>query len=87
MIAGLLSLILVFVSLSLIFILHKHAERDRHRQQIRQEFKRQNKVANKVLDMIMKNGIIYRWIQIQKGPIATLFRELFTDIAQTLFGE
>lgn len=87
LVAGLLSVLLVLLSLALIFILNKHAERDRRRQQIKQEFKRQNQVADRVLDMIMKNGIVFKWIQLQKGPLATILRDLVTDIVQTLFGE
>ncbi|CAF0912168.1 unnamed protein product [Rotaria sordida] len=82
---SLLSLILLITSILLIYTLHKQAERDRKRQHIKNEFKRKHHVANKVLDIIMKDGIVYKWIKAHKGSIATIFKELFTDIAETLF--
>jgi hypothetical protein len=71
----------------LVYVLNKQTERDRKRQYMKDKFKREHGIANKVLDMITKNGIIYKWIKAQKGPISTTFKELFSDIAQTLFDE
>jgi len=82
-----LCFILVVSSVLLIYFLNKQAERDRERQRIKDEFKRKHGVANKVLDMIMKDGIVYKWIKAHKGSIATTFKELFTDISETLFDE
>ena len=75
------------ISIFLIYFLNKHAERDEERQRIQDQFKRKHGVANKVLDMIMKEGTVYKWIKANKGTIATTFNELFTDIAETLFDE
>jgi hypothetical protein len=86
-ISGSLCFILVVSSVLLIYFLNKQAERDRERQRIKNEFKRKHGVANKVLDMIMKDGIVYKWIKAHKGSIATTFKELFTDISETLFDE
>jgi len=86
-ISGSLCFILVVSSVLLIYFLNKQAERDRERQRIKDEFKRKHGVANKVLDMIMKDGIVYKWIKAHKGSIATTFKELFTDISETLFDE
>jgi hypothetical protein len=82
-----LCFIMVVSSVLLIYFLNKQAERDRERQRIKDEFKRKHGVANKVLDMIMKDGIVYKWIKAHKGSIATTFKELFTDISETLFDE
>ncbi|CAF0973519.1 unnamed protein product [Rotaria sp. Silwood1] len=82
---SLLSLILLITSVLLIHTLHKQTERDRKRQHIKNEFKCKHHVANKVLDIIMKDGIVYKWIKAHKGSIATTFKELFTDIAETIF--
>ncbi len=82
-----LLLIIVITSVLLMYFLNKQAERDRERQRIKDEFKRKHGVANKVLDMIMKDGIVYKWIKAHKGSVATTFQELFTDIAKTLFDE
>ena len=86
-ISSFLSFITVISSVLLIYFLNKQTERDRERQRIKDEFKRKHGVANKVLDMIMKDGIVYKWIKVHKGSIATTFQELFTDIAGTLFDE
>jgi len=86
-ISSLFSIIIVITSVLLIYFLNKQAERDRERRRIRDEFKRKHGVTNKVLDMIMKNGFVYKWIKKHKGSIATTFQELFTDIAETLFDE
>jgi hypothetical protein len=79
--------IIVITSALLIYFLNKQAERDRERQRIKDEFKRKHGVTNKVLDMIMKHGIVYKWIQAHKGSVATTFKELFKDITQTIFDE
>jgi len=84
---SILLLIILITSVLLIYFLNKHAERDRERQRIKDEFKRKHGVANKVLDMIMKDGFVYKWIKAHKGSIATTFQQLFTDISQTLFDE
>ncbi|CAF2443879.1 unnamed protein product [Rotaria sp. Silwood2] len=84
---SLLSLTLLITSVLLIYTLHKQAERDRKRQHIKNEFKHKHHVANKVLDMIMKDGVVYKWIKTHKGSIATTFKELFTDITETLFDQ
>ncbi len=84
---SILLLIILITSVLLIYFLNKHAERDRERQRIKDEFKREHGVANKVLDMIMKDGFVYKWIKAHKGSIATTFQQLFTDISQTLFDE
>ncbi len=82
-----LLLIIVISSALLIYFLNKQAERDRERQRIKDEFKRKHHVTNKILDMIMKNGIVSKWIKLQKGSIGITFQELFKDITETLFNE
>jgi hypothetical protein len=82
-----LLLIIVITSILLVYFLNKYAERDRERQKIKDEFKRKHGVTNKILDMIMKDGIVYKWIKAHKGSIGTTFQELFKDIAETLFDE
>lgn len=85
--SSLFSIIIVITSMLIIYFLHKQDERDQERRRIRDEFKRKHRVANKVVDMIMKDGIVYKWIKVQKGSIGKVFKELFTDITQTLFDE
>ncbi len=82
-----LLLIIVITTVLLIYFLNKQTERDRERQRIRDEFKRKHGVANKVIDMIMKDGIIYKWIKAHKGSLETTFQDLFKDISETLFNE
>ncbi|CAF3565782.1 unnamed protein product [Rotaria socialis] len=84
-ITSVLSLFLVIASVLLTYTLNKQAEREQKRQIIKNEFKRKHQVTNKVLDTIMKDGLVYKWIKSQKGSIATTFKELFTDISETLF--
>lgn len=67
--------------------LHKQHVRDRERQRIKDEFRRKYRISNKILDVIMKDGIVYRWLKAHKGKIATTFKELFQDISQTVFNE
>ncbi|CAF1619343.1 unnamed protein product [Rotaria magnacalcarata] len=85
MITSVLSLFLVIASVLLAYTLNKQVEREQKRQFIKNEFKRKHHVTNKVLDKIMKDGFVYKWIKAQKGSIATTFQELFTDISETLF--
>jgi hypothetical protein len=71
----------------LVYFLNKQAERDRERQRIKDEFRRKYGVTNKILDMIMKDGIVHKWIKAHKGSVGTIFQDLFKDIAETLFDE
>ena len=87
MISSLLSVIIIITSILIMYFLNKQAERDRKRQNMKDEFKHKHQVTSKVLDMIMKDGIVYKWINAHKGSIATTFKELFTDISKTLFDE
>ncbi|CAF0788792.1 unnamed protein product [Adineta steineri] len=86
-ISSFLILVLIISAVLLIYYKNKYAERDRERQRIKNEFRRKHGVANKVLDMIMKDGFVYQWIKAHKGTIATTFKELFADIAETLFDD
>jgi hypothetical protein len=86
-ISSCLLLVIVITTVLLLYFLNKQTERDRKRQRIKDEFKQKHSVANKVLDMIMKDGLIYNWIKAQKGSIAIVFKELFTDITETIFDE
>ena len=82
-----LLLIIVISSALLVYFLNKQAERDRERQRMKDEFKRKHGVTNKILDMIMKDGIVLKWIKRYKGSVGTTFQELFQYIAETLFNE
>jgi hypothetical protein len=86
-ISSCLLVVIVITAVLLLYVLNKQAERDRKRQRIKDEFKQKHNIANKVLDMIMKDGLVYNWIKAQKGSIAKVFKELFTDITETLFDE
>jgi hypothetical protein len=86
-ISSCLLLVIVITTVLLVDFLIKQTERDRKGQRIKGKFKLKHSVANKVLDMIMKDGRNYNWIKAQKGSIATVFKELFTDITETIFDE
>lgn len=84
---GIFFLITVITSILLIYFLHEFDKRDRERERKKNEFKRKHQITNKILDLIMKDGFVYKWIKSHKGPIANTFQELFKDIARTLFNE
>lgn len=79
--------ITIITSALLIYYIHQHDLRDKERERKKNEFKRKHKITSKILDLIMKDGFIYKWIKTHKGHIANTFQELFKDIAQTIFNE
>ena len=82
-----LLLITIITSALLVYYIHQHDVRDRERQRNKDEFKRKHRITSRLLDLIMKDGFIYKWIKTHKGPIANTFKDLFQDIVQTLFNE
>ena len=85
--SGIFLLITVITAILLIYFLHEFDKRDRERERKKNEFKRKHRISNKILDLIMKDGFVYKWIKSHKGPIANTFQELFKDIAHTIFNE
>jgi hypothetical protein len=85
--ATLLSFIIFIILSILIYVLYKQAERDRERRRIQNEFKQKHGFANKVLDMITKDGIVAKWLKANKGQTVTIFKELMNDMVNTIFEE
>ncbi len=86
-IVTLLLFIILIVSIILIYVLYKQAQRDRERRRIQNEFKQEYGLANKVLDFIRKDGIVAKWYKKNKGSTVTIFRELMTDMVETIFDQ
>ena len=83
----LLSLIIFITSSILAYVLYRQAQRDEERRRIRDEFKRKHGLANKILDMVTKNGIVSKWFKANKGQTLTIFRQVMTDMVETIFSE
>ncbi|CAF1067345.1 unnamed protein product [Adineta steineri] len=83
----LLLLIIFTISSILIYILYKQLQRNQERRRIQNEFKRRHGVANKVLDLVTKDGLVAKWLKTHQGSIITTFRELMTDMVETVFDE
>ena len=86
-ISSFLVILLVVSSVLLVYFTNKFTTRDRERQRIKNEFKRKHRVTDKVLDLIMKDGLILKFLAKSQSTITTTFKELFQDIAGTLFNE
>ena len=87
-IVSVLLLLIIFVSAgSSVYLLQEQAKREKERQRAKDAFKRKHKVTNKILDFIMKDGVIIKWIKVLNGPIFKEFKQLFTEIAESIFGE
>ena len=83
----LLSVVIVLSSGSTVYLLKQQEERERKRRRARDEFKRKHQVTNKILDFIMKDTQLIKWIKALNAPIFKEFKQLFTEIAQSIFGE
>jgi hypothetical protein len=83
----LLLIIILITSTILIYILYKQAQRDRERQRIQNEFKQKHGVANKVLDLITKDGIISKWFKKNQSSLVTIFKQLMTEMVETIFNQ
>lgn len=81
----LLLLIILITSTILIYVLFKQAQRDRERRRIQNEFKQKHGLANKVLDLITKDGIVAKWFNKNKSSLVAMFRQLMTEMVQTIF--
>ncbi|CAF1177506.1 unnamed protein product [Adineta ricciae] len=82
-----LVILLIVSSVLLVYFTNKFTARDRERQRIKNEFKRKHRVTDKVLDLIMKDGLLLKFLAKSQSTITTTFKELFQDIAGTLFNE
>ncbi|CAF0758138.1 unnamed protein product [Rotaria sp. Silwood1] len=82
----LLSIILVTSSV-LGYVLYKQAQENRKRRRIQKDFKRKHGLANKVLDMVKKDGVIAKWLKANKGQTLKVFTELMNDMVETIFSE
>jgi hypothetical protein len=79
-----LSSIIFIISTILVYVLYKEAQRDQERRRVQNNFKQKYGLANKALDMITKDGLVAKWLKANKGPIVTVFRELMTDMVETI---
>src|SRR5947208_1489035 len=82
-IVTLLIIIILITSVMLIYVLYKQEQRDRERQRIQNEFKLKHGLANKVFNLIKKDGIIAKWYKNNKH--STIFKQLITDMVETIF--
>ena len=82
-----LVILLIISSILLVYFTNKFAARDRERQRTKNEFKRKHRVSDKVLDLIMKDGLLLKFLAKSQSTISATFRELFQEIAGTLFNE
>ncbi|CAF0858355.1 unnamed protein product [Adineta ricciae] len=82
-----LVILLIVSSVLLVYFTNEFTKRDRERQRIKNEFKRKHRITDKVLDLIMKDGLILKFLAKSQSTITTTFKELFQDIAGTLFNE
>jgi hypothetical protein len=69
------------------YMWHKYTERDRQRQLTKDEFKRKHKITNRVFEYIVENSAINNWLRWHGANISKVFKELFIDISETVFGE
>ncbi|CAF3403960.1 unnamed protein product [Rotaria socialis] len=82
-----LSLIIISTSGILGYVLYKQTQRNQERRRVQKEFQSKHGLANKIVDMISKDGIITKWLKANKGETLKIFRELMTDMVNTIFGE
>jgi len=69
------------------YVLYKQTQRDQERQRIQNEFKQKYGLANKVLDLIRKDGIVTKWFKKNKGSTVTIFKQLMNDMVETIFDQ
>jgi hypothetical protein len=81
----LLLIIILITSTILIYVLYKQVQRDRERRRIQNEFKQKHGFANKVLDSITNDGIVAKWFKKNKSSLVTIFRQLMTEMVETIF--
>jgi aspartokinase len=86
-IAIVLLLIILIISSILIYVLYKQTQRDQERRRIQNEFKQKHGLANKVLDLIRKDGIVTKWFKKNKGSTVTIFKQLMNDMVETIFDQ
>ncbi len=86
-IVTLLLLIILITSTILTYLLYQQSQRDQERRRIQNEFKQQHGLANKVLNLITKDGIIAKWIKKNKSSTITIFRQLINDMVETIFDQ
>ncbi|CAM4856463.1 unnamed protein product [Rotaria socialis] len=78
-----LSLIIISTSGILGYVLYKQTQRNQERRRVQKEFQSKHGLANKIVDMISKDGIITKWLKANKGETLKIFRELMTDMLNT----
>jgi hypothetical protein len=84
-ITSFLILIILTISIILAYVLYSQTLRDRERKRIKKEFQQKHGLANKVLDMVRNDGIIAKWFKTNKGSTLSIFRELMTEMVETIF--
>lgn len=83
--ATVLLLIILATSGVLAYLLYRQAQKDRERRRIQEEFKRKHGVANKILELISKDGAITKWFTKHKSSTLAVFKQVITEMVQTIF--
>lgn len=80
-----LSIIILATSSVLAYLLFKQMQKDRERRRIQEEFKRKHGVANKILELVSKDGAVTRWFTRHKSSTLAVFKQVITEMVQTIF--
>ena len=81
----LLILIISIILSALGYVLYKQAQRDRERRRIQIEFKQKHSVANKVLDLVAKDGVVANWFKKNKNSLVKVFQQLIIEMVEIIF--
>lgn len=83
--ATVLLIVILGTSGVLTFLLYRQAQKDRERRRIQEEFKRKHGVANKILELVSKDGAVMKWFTKNKSSTLAIFKQLITEMVQTIF--
>lgn len=81
----LLVLIISIILSVLGYVLYKQAQRDRERRRIQSEFKLKHGLANKVLDLVAKDGLVANWFKKNKNSLMKVFQQLIIEMVEIIF--
>ena len=80
-----LVLIVLIILSALGYVLYKQTEKDRERRRIQNEFKAKHGLANKVLDLVAKDGFVANWFKKHKNSSLKIFQQLITEMVEMIF--
>ena len=81
----LLMIIILAISGVLGYVLYKQYRREQERRRIRSDFKRENGVASKVLDVVKGDGVVGKWLKANQGPVLKIFQAVMKEMVETIF--